>query len=104
MHRHPARADAGQRAARRGLHLHRVHAERRPAHGARPSPADDFIEFALDTSQDEPVRRAPGQSQPEGGACVQHERPVKGRTPVDGLSEEDVLQALLEEIGPFVER
>jgi ribosomal protein L17 len=29
---------------------------------------------------------------------------VKGRTAVDRLSEEDVLQALLDEIAPFVER
>ena len=65
--------------------------------------ADDFIEFALDTSQDEPfvtlqVNRSRGRR------VVQHERPVKGRTAVDRLSEEDVLQALLDEIAPFVER
>jgi hypothetical protein len=65
--------------------------------------AEDFIEFALDTSQDEPavllrVNRARGRR------IVQHERPLKGRTPIDRLSEEDILQALLEEIGPFVER
>jgi hypothetical protein len=65
--------------------------------------ADDFIEFALDTSQDEPfvtllVNRSRGRR------VVQHERPVKGRTAVDKLSEEDVLQALLDEIAPFVER
>jgi len=65
--------------------------------------ADDFIEFALDTSQDEPfvtlqVNRSRGRR------VVRHERPVKGRTPVDRLSEEDVLQALLDEIAPFVER
>ena len=65
--------------------------------------ANDFIEFTLDTSQDEPfagllVNRTRGRR------VVQHERPVKGRTPVDRLSEEDVLQALLEEIAPFVER
>jgi hypothetical protein len=64
---------------------------------------DDFIEFALDTSQDEPfvslrVNRSRGRR------VVQHERPIKGRTPVDQLSEEDVVQALLEELGPFVER
>lgn len=64
---------------------------------------DDFIEFALDTTADEPtailrVNRARGRR------VVQHERPVKDRTPVDRLSEEDVLQALLEELGPFVER
>ena len=65
--------------------------------------ADDFIEFALDTSQDEPfvtlrVHRSRGRR------VVQHERPVKGRTAVDRLSEEDVLQALLDEIAPLVER
>jgi hypothetical protein len=65
--------------------------------------AEDFIEFALDTSQDEPavllrVNRARGRR------IVQHERPLTGRTPIDRLSEEDILQALLEEIGPFVER
>ena len=65
--------------------------------------ADDFIEFALDTSQDEPfaVLRV---NRTRGRRVVQHERPVKGRTPVDRLSEEDVVQALVEEIAPFVER
>ena len=64
---------------------------------------DDFIEFALDTSQDEPhaVLRV---NRTRGRRVVQHERPVKGRTPVNRLSEEDVLQALLDEIAPFVER
>ena len=65
--------------------------------------ADDFIEFALDTSQDEPFA-ALRVNRSRGRRVVQHERPVKGRTPVDRLSEEDVLQALLEEIAPFVER
>ena len=65
--------------------------------------ADDFLEFALDTSQDEPFA-ALRVNRTRGRRVVQHERPVKGRTPVDRLSEEDVLQALLEEIAPFVER
>jgi hypothetical protein len=64
---------------------------------------DDFIEFALDTSQDEPFA-ALRVNRTRGRRIVQHERPVKGRTPVDTLTEEDVLQALLEELGPFVER
>ena len=65
--------------------------------------ADDYIEFALDTSQDEPfaVLRV---NRTHGRRVEQHERPIKGRTPVDRLSEEDVLQALLDEIAPFVER
>jgi hypothetical protein len=65
--------------------------------------ADDFVEFSLDSSQSDPVvvlrvNRARGRR------VVQHERPVKERTPAENLTEEDVLQALLEEIGPFVER
>ena len=65
--------------------------------------ADDYVEFALDTSQDEPfaILRV---SHTRGRRVVQHERPVKGRTPVERLSEEEVLQALLDEIAPFVER
>lgn len=65
--------------------------------------ADDFIEFTLDTSQDEPFA-ALRVSRSRGRRVVQHERPIKGPTPVEQLSEEDVLQALLEEIAPFVER
>ncbi len=64
--------------------------------------ADDFIEFALDT-EEEPFA-ALRVNRTRGRRVVQHERPVKGRTAVDRLSEEDVLQALLEEIAPFVER
>ena len=65
--------------------------------------ADDFIEFALDTSHDEPFV-ALRVNRSRGRRVVQHERPIKGRTAVDRLSEEDVLQALLDEIAPFVER
>lgn len=64
--------------------------------------SDDFIEFALDT-EEEPFA-ALRVNRTRGRRVVQHERPVKGRTAVDRLSEEDVLQALLEEIAPFVER
>lgn len=64
---------------------------------------EDFVEFALDTSQEEPfaILRI---SRTRGRRLIQHERPVKGRMPVEELNEEDVLQALLEEIVPFVER
>jgi hypothetical protein len=64
---------------------------------------EDFIEFAFDTSQAEPfvLLRV---NQARGRRVLQHERPVKGRTAVDHLTEEDVLQALLDEIAPFVER
>jgi hypothetical protein len=64
---------------------------------------DDFIEFALDSSQLDPavVLRV---NRSRGRRVTQHERQVREHTPVDRLTEEDVLQALLQEIGPFVER
>jgi hypothetical protein len=64
---------------------------------------DDFIEFALDSSQPDPavVLRV---NRSRGRRVIQHERQVREHTPVDKLTEEDVLQALLQEIGPFVER
>ena len=72
-----------------------------PSGGLRLATAktgEDFIEFGLDT-QAEPfvvlrVNRARGRR------VVQHERPLRGQTLVEHLTEEDVLQALLEEIGP----
>ena len=65
--------------------------------------ADDYIEFGLDTSEAEPfaILRV---NQSRGRRVLQHERPIKGRTPVDQLTEEDVLRAVLEELTPFVER
>ncbi len=65
--------------------------------------AEDFIEFALDTTEAEPfaILRV---NQSRGRRVLQHERPIKGRTPVDQLTEEDVLKAVLEELTPFVER
>jgi len=77
-----------------------------PSGGLRLASAksgDDFIEFALDTSEAEPsvVLRI---NQVRGRRVLQRERPIKGRTPVERLTEEDLLQALLEELAPFVER
>ena len=77
-----------------------------PSGGLRLSSAksgDDFLEFSLDTTPAEPVVviRA---NRSRGRRIVQHERPVRERTPVERLTEDDVLQALLEELEPFVER
>src|SRR5829696_806340 len=47
--------------------------------------ADDFIEFALDT-EDEPFA-ALRVNRTRGRRVVQHERPVKGRTAIDRLTE-----------------
>jgi hypothetical protein len=65
--------------------------------------ADDFIEFALDTSHAEPLAML-RVNRARGRRVMQHERPIKGRTAVEKLTEDDVLTALLEEIGPLVER
>jgi hypothetical protein len=64
--------------------------------------AEDFIEFQLDMSQAEPVVLL-RVNRSRGRRVTQHERPVARKAP-DQLTEEDVLRALLEEIGPFVER
>ena len=64
---------------------------------------DDFIEFALDTSQAEPIAVL-RVNQSRGRRVLQHERPIKGHTPVARLTEEDLLHARLEELAPFVER
>ena len=65
--------------------------------------AEDFIELALDTSADEPsvIARV---SRGRGRRVLSHERPIREHTPPERLTEEDVLQMLLGEIGPFVER
>jgi len=77
-----------------------------PAGGVRLSSAksaDDYLEFALDSAQPEPavVLRV---NRSRGRRVMQHERPLREHVAVDALTEEDVLQALLQEIGPFVER
>lgn len=76
-----------------------------PSGGLRLATAktgEDFIEFGLDTQADPFVVLRVNRAR--GRRVVQHERPLRGQTLVEHLTEEDVLQALLEEIGPFVER
>jgi Arc/MetJ family transcription regulator len=65
--------------------------------------AEDFLEFALDTS----TRHATvllRVNRGRGRRVVQHERPIRGEESIEQLTEEDVVKALLEELGPFVER
>ena len=65
------------------------------------SSSNDFIEFALDTDQDPPevVARV---SRGRGRRLVASERPVRERTAVADLTEEDVVTLLLQEITPFL--
>ena len=62
---------------------------------------EDYIEIALDTSEDPPevVGRT---SRGRGRRMITSERPVRDRTAVAELNEEDVLAFLLAEIVPFV--
>ncbi len=64
---------------------------------------DDFIELALDETTDPPevvVRTSRGR----GRRMVTAVHALRERAPVAGLTEEDVLGYLLNEIIPFVER
>ena len=65
--------------------------------------AEDYIELSLDKSADQPVVVA-RVSRGRGRRFVSRERPVRELTPPEQLTEEDVLQMLLREIAPFVER
>lgn len=65
--------------------------------------ADDFIELTLDTAADPPEVLA-RISRGRGRRMVTHERPVAGRTQVAYLTEEHVLDMLLEEAPAFLQR
>jgi hypothetical protein len=64
---------------------------------------EDYIELGLDRTGDEPVVTA-RISRTHGRRVVSRERPVRESTPPSHLTEEDVLDMLLQEIAPFVER
>jgi hypothetical protein len=75
-----------------------------PAASVRLSSAsakDDYIELLLDTAQDPPevVARV---SRGRGRRMVASERPVRERTAVADLNEEDVVTLLVQEITPFL--
>lgn len=62
---------------------------------------DDYIELSLDTTQDPPevVARV---SRGRGRRMVTSERPLRERTAVADLTEQDVVTLLLQEITPFL--
>lgn len=70
---------------------------------ASESGGDDYIEVALETTGERPqvVGRS---SRGRGRRQIASERPVKAGADVASLTEEDVLNFLTEEIGPFVTR
>lgn len=65
--------------------------------------AAELIELELDTSQNPPqvIGRS---SRGRGRRMVTSERPVRAGVAVGELTEEDVLEYLVAEIGPFIER
>lgn len=65
--------------------------------------SEDFIEFMLDTTAHHPTALL-RVNRGRGRRVMQHERPIRGEERIEQLTEEDVIKALLEEIGPFVER
>jgi hypothetical protein len=69
---------------------------------ASETAADDYIELVLDTSGEEPhvLGRS---SRARGRRVMSSERPI-GAGPIGGLSESDVLDFVLRELEPFVER
>jgi hypothetical protein len=70
---------------------------------ASESAGEDFIEIVLDSTLD-PPRVTGHTSRARGRRSTSTERPVRsGAGPAD-LNEEDVLEFLVEEIAPFVER
>ena len=77
-----------------------------PARSVRLTSAksgEEFLELELDSSQDPPqvVGRS---SRGRGRRMVTSERPLKPRTAIAELTEEDVVQFLLAEIVAFIER
>ena len=65
--------------------------------------SDDYIELVLDTTGDPPVVAA-RVNRGRGRRVLTTERPLRADRAVEHLTEEDVLELLLGEIEPFVER
>ena len=63
---------------------------------------EDYIEVSLDTSGEQPIVMG-HVSRTRGRRVIESEHPV-AQKPVGELTEEDVLEFLLKEIEPFVER
>ena len=64
--------------------------------------AEDFIELSLDTSTDRPFVLG-RTSRTRGRRVIESEHPIAQKAVAD-LTEEDVLEFVLNEIAPFVER
>ena len=64
---------------------------------------DDYIEFALDDTN-EPPQVVTRISRTRGSRTLNEERPVKPGTSPDAISDEELLDFLLDALEPFLER
>jgi hypothetical protein len=65
--------------------------------------AEEFVELSLDTQRDQPaalLRSTRGR----GGRMVSSERVIRDGQKIADLTQEDIVDALLEELIPFIER
>ncbi len=64
---------------------------------------DDYIEFALDTESD-PAQVIGRTSRTRGSRTLTDDRPVKQGSPIEAITEEDVLAFLISALEPWFER
>src|SRR4029450_3203706 len=62
---------------------------------------DDVIELSLDTAVD-PPQPILVITRTRGGRLLRAERPLKDRTAIDKITEEDVIDGLIEELRPWL--
>jgi hypothetical protein len=62
---------------------------------------DDVIEMMLDTTTD-PPQPVFVTTRTRGGRLLQTERPLKDRAPIDKLTEDEVIDGLIEELRPWL--
>jgi hypothetical protein len=77
-----------------------------PADGVRlvsERHADDYIEMYLDAAQDPPHVMA-RVNRRRGGDLLTSEQPLRPGSPINSLTDEDVLSLLLAEVGTLTER
>ena len=65
--------------------------------------ANNFIEIELDNSTDPPMALGRA-SHGRGGRVIQTERPIRAAAAIEVLTEQDVLEFLVDELGALIER
>ncbi len=68
-----------------------------------PERGEEFVQLALDTSRDEPALTLTA-THGRGRRMVSSERVLREGAAIGTLTEEDIIDALLQELAPFIER